>query len=53
MAKTSKIKEIKKIVKETESEIKNLKKTKDNALNADMVKTLKAQAYEKILSVIK
>lgn len=46
-------KKIYKIIKETEQKVKGVKLTKDKALNADISKTIRAMAYEKIKSLFK
>ena len=50
-----KINSIIEIIKKTEKEIeeKVLNKIKDNSLNADFYKTLKAMAFEEIKSILK
>ena len=48
--------QIEDIIRETEKELKQMEKklkTKDEPLKADAIKTVKAMAYEKILSVVK
>lgn len=48
----SKKEDIKKIISETKEAIKKVPETKGKSLRVDIIKTIKAMAYEKILLIL-